>query len=182
MYELFKKYEVLNKYLGAILTFAVVESLSHVCDPMDGRPLGSSVHVFSQARILEGVALSFSRGSSQPKNRIESTSLALQADSFHCATRVVHIEIYCCSSVAKSCPTLCDPVDCSPWGSSVHGISLTRILEWVAVFFSRGSSWLRKIQEFNLYFLLGRHILEHWAPSKAHLNKNSCDLEIHLLI
>ena len=34
----------------------------------------------------------------------------------------------------------CDPIDCRPPGSSVHGISLTRILEWVAIPFSRGSS------------------------------------------
>ena len=42
--------------------------------------------------------------------------------------------------VAKSCPTSCDPVDCSPPGSSIHGISQARILEWVAISFSRGSS------------------------------------------
>ena len=34
---------------------------------------------------------------------------------------------------AQLCPTLCDPLDCSPPGSSVHGISQARILEWVAV-------------------------------------------------
>ena len=44
------------------------------------------------------------------------------------------------SEVAQSCPTLCDPVDCSPTGSSVHGILQARILEWVAISFSRGSS------------------------------------------
>ena len=43
----------------------------------------------------------------------------------------------------KSCQTLCDPVDCSPPGSSVHGILQARILEWVAISFSRGSSQLR---------------------------------------
>ena len=37
-------------------------------------------------------------------------------------------------------PTLCNPMDCSPPGSSVHGILLARILEWVAISFSRGSS------------------------------------------
>ena len=42
--------------------------------------------------------------------------------------------------VAQLCPTLCDPMDCSPPGSSVHGISQARILEWVAISFSRGSS------------------------------------------
>ena len=42
--------------------------------------------------------------------------------------------------VAKSSPTLCDPLDCSLPGSSVHGISQARILEWVGISFSRGSS------------------------------------------
>ena len=42
--------------------------------------------------------------------------------------------------VAQSCPTLCDPMDCSPPGSSVHGVLQARILEWVAIPFSRGSS------------------------------------------
>ena len=42
--------------------------------------------------------------------------------------------------VPKSCPTFCDPMDCNPLGSSVHGISQARILEWVAIFFSRGYS------------------------------------------
>ena len=38
------------------------------------------------------------------------------------------------------CPTVCHPVDCSPPGSSVHGISQARILEWVAISSSRISS------------------------------------------
>ena len=42
--------------------------------------------------------------------------------------------------VVQSCPTLCDPVDCRPPGSSVNGILQVRILEWVAISFSRGSS------------------------------------------
>ena len=44
------------------------------------------------------------------------------------------------SEVAQSCLTLCDPVDYSPPGSSVHGILQARILEWVAISFSRESS------------------------------------------
>ena len=42
--------------------------------------------------------------------------------------------------VAQSCPTLCDPMDCSPPGSSVHGIFQAKILEWVAVPSCRGSN------------------------------------------
>ena len=45
--------------------------------------------------------------------------------------------------IAQSCPALCDPMDCSPSGSSVHGVLQTRILEWVAVPFSRESSQSR---------------------------------------
>ena len=41
------------------------------------------------------------------------------------------------SEVAQSCPTLCDPMDCSLPSSSVHGILQARILEWVAISFSR---------------------------------------------
>ena len=41
---------------------------------------------------------------------------------------------------AQYCLTLCDPMDCSPPGSSVHGSLQARILEWVAIPFSRGSS------------------------------------------
>ena len=42
-----------------------------------------------------------------------------------------------------SCVQLCDPVDCNPPVSSVHGIFQARIVEWVAIPFSRGTSWPR---------------------------------------
>ena len=48
--------------------------------------------------------------------------------------------MYCCCLVAKPHLTLCDPMGCSPPGSSVHGISQARILEWVAISLSRESS------------------------------------------
>ena len=44
------------------------------------------------------------------------------------------------AKLLQSCPTLCDPMDCSPPGSSVHGIIQTRKLAWVAMPSSRGSS------------------------------------------
>ena len=44
------------------------------------------------------------------------------------------------SEVSQLYPTLCDPVDCNPPGSSIHGILQARILEWAAISFSRGSS------------------------------------------
>ena len=50
----------------------------------------------------------------------------------------LHLFIY--TYVSQSCPTLCDPMDCCPPGSSVHGILQVRVLEWVVISFSRGSS------------------------------------------
>ena len=59
------------------------------------------------------------------------------ADSF------LHSPIWIVVSVAQSCPTLCDPMDYSPPGSSVQGIFPKRILEWVAVSFARAFSLSR---------------------------------------
>ena len=60
-----------------------------------------------------------------------------------------------CCLVAQSCLTLCDPRDCSLPGSSVHGISQTRILEWAAIPFSRGPSRSRGR---TCVFCIGRRI------------------------
>ena len=57
---------------------------------------------------------------------------------------LVHVSI--CeseSAVTQSCPALCDTINCSLRDFSVHGIFQARVLEWVAISFSRGSSWLR---------------------------------------
>ena len=51
-----------------------------------------------------------------------------------------HLESLCCAQSLQLCPILCDPVDCSPPGSSVHGILQARILEWVAMPSFRGCS------------------------------------------
>ena len=66
---------------------------------------------------------------------------------------------------AQSCPTACDPVDCSPPGSSVHGTSQARILEWVAISFSEGSSWPRHWTPAS--FIAGR-FFTIWAIREAH--------------
>ena len=46
------------------------------------------------------------------------------------------------SEVARSCPTLSDPMDCSPPGSSIHGILQARVLEWGAIALSGDTSWV----------------------------------------
>ena len=59
-----------------------------------------------------------------------------------CVLLFLGICMYACS-VTESCLTLCNPMDCSPPGSSVHGTFQARVLEWVAISFSRGSSQTR---------------------------------------
>ena len=66
-----------------------------------------------------------------------------------------------CYLVTKSCPTLHDPMDCSPPGSSVHGILQARILEWVAISFSRRSSWPGDQTLISCISCLGRWIPYH---------------------
>ena len=63
---------------------------------------------------------------------------------------------------AQSCLTLCNPMDCSPLGSSVHGILQTRILEWVAISSSRGSPWPRD-WTCVCFIFIGRRILYQWG-------------------
>ena len=62
---------------------------------------------------------------------------------------------------AQSCPTLCDPMDCSPPGSAVHGILKARILEWVAVSSSAGSSHPRDQTCISCVSYSSRRILYH---------------------
>ena len=69
------------------------------------------------------------------------------------------------TEVAQSCPTLCNPMDCSPPGSLVHGIFQAWILEWVDVSFSRGSSWPRDRTPVSR--IVGRRFTI-WATREAH--------------
>ena len=72
--------------------------------------------------------------------------------------------LWCWCSVAQSCSSLCDPMDCSSPGSSVHGVLQARIVEWVAIPFSRGSSWPRDQTHVSC---VGRQILYHGGPQEA---------------
>ena len=78
------------------------------------------------------------------------------------------------SSVAQSCPTLCDTMDCSLSGSSVHGIFQARVLEWVAISFSRGYSRPRDLTQFS--HIAGRRFIV-WATREAKLNKQGDNIQ-----
>ena len=64
--------------------------------------------------------------------------------------------------VPQSSPTLCNPMDYSQPGSSVHGIFQARILEWVAISYSRGSSQPRDQSHISSVSCIDRQILYHW--------------------
>ena len=69
----------------------------------------------------------------------------------------------CVCMCAQMCLTLCDPMDCSPPVSSVHGISQAKILQWVAISFSRVSSWPRDQTCISCFSCIGRQIPYHWT-------------------
>ena len=69
----------------------------------------------------------------------------------------------CVFSVTKSHPALCDPMDCSPPGSSLCGTSQTRILEQVAISSSKASSQPRDQTHVSCVSWIGMQILYHWA-------------------
>ena len=78
-------------------------------------------------------------------------------------TASVWLQMWWCL-VIKSCPTLCNPMDCSPPDSSVHEISQARILEWVTTSYSRDSSRTRDQTHISC---VGRRILYHWATKET---------------
>ena len=92
----------------------VAQSCPTLSDPMDCSLPGASIHGIFQARVLEWVAIAFS-------GELKTQNLAAAAKSL------------------QSCPTLSNPIDGSPPGSPVPGIRKARILEWVAISFSRRS-------------------------------------------
>ena len=138
------------------------QSCPTLCDPIDGSPPGSSVSGILQARILEWVAISFSSAwkwilkvkSLSPVWRFTTPwTVAYQAPLSMGFSRQKYWSGLPCpspiasyASAAKSlqlCPTLCNSIDGRPPGSSVPGILQPRILEWVAISFSRiKSRWV----------------------------------------
>ena len=119
-------------------------SCTTLCNTMDHSPPGSSVPGILQARIPGWVAAPSSREIFPTQEWNPRLLCLLHSGGFFkhsCHLRsplgvVKESE----SEAAQSCPTLCDPMDCSLPGSSVHGIFQARILECVAISFSRGSS------------------------------------------
>ena len=131
--------------------------MSTFCDPKDCSPSGSSAHGIFLARILERVAISFPRGSSWPRDQT-CISCTGRGILYHWGIRE--------AQATQLCPILCDPMDCNLLGFSVHGILQARILEWVAIPFSRGSSWPR---DWSLVSHVAGRFFTIWTTREAPL-------------
>ena len=152
---------------GACVVALGTQACPTLCDLMHCSPPGDSVHGILQARILEWVAIPFSRKSSQPRDQTQF-SWIVGRFFIDQATREVPCLPACSSAFTKffnasapaaakslqSCPTLCDPIDSSPPGSSVPGILQARTLEWVAVSFSNAWKWKVKVKQLSRVWLL----------------------------
>ena len=130
--------------------YSVVQSFLTLCNPIDCSLPGSFVHGISQARVPEWVAISFCK--KDPCKTFKHFLLHLEiffGIIYLISLKIPHLvvtrnllwhgqKIESEVKITQSCPTLCHPMD-----YIVHGILQARILEWVAVPFSRGSSQLR---------------------------------------
>ena len=125
-----------------VLCCAALSHLSCVqlfCDPVDCSPPGSSVHRILLTRILRWIATPSSRGSSWLRDQTCISCIAGRV--YDWATGAAK-SLY-------SCPTLCDPIDGSPPGSSVPGTLQARTLEWVAISFSNAWKWKVKVKSLS---------------------------------
>ena len=117
----------------------MLSHFSHVqlCDPVDYSPPASSVCGILQARILEWVSMLSSRGSSWPR---DWTCVSYVS----CTGTWVLYHVWFAGKSLQSCPTLCDSIEGSPPCFPVPGILQARILEWVAISFSK--AWKGKVK------------------------------------
>ena len=122
------------------IVYSVAQSYPTLCGPtrfvcpwdFPGKNTGEGCHF-----LLQGIFLT------QGMNSRLFRLLHWQAGSLPLAPPGNPLTYESESEVAQSCPTLCDPMDCSSPGSSVHESLQARILEWAAISFSRESSWPR---------------------------------------
>ena len=147
-------------HLELIFMSGVIVVVVYVCcvwlfgNPMDCSLPGSSVHEISQARMLEWIAISFSRGIF-PNQGLNPRLLHCKEILYCCATGEAWVVL---RVQAQSYPTLWEPMNYRPPGSSVHRILQARILEWIAMSSSRGSFSPRDWTQVSCDSCLGRQI------------------------
>ena len=125
----------------------VTQSCSTLCGLMDCSPPGSTVHGFPKEEHWSGFFPWSGHFPLQGILKTQRQNLGL----LHCRLILYWLSHQRPIVFVQSCLTLCDPVDCSPPGSSVHGILQARTLEWIAISFSR-ELFYRVIQIFCFLF------------------------------
>ena len=113
----------------------VTQSYLTLCSSVDCSQPGSSVHGIFPARILEWIAIPYSRNSFWPRNWTRFLASRALAGKFLTTAAAKSLQ---------SCRILCDPIDGSPWGSPVPGILQARALVWVAISFT--NTWKLKVK------------------------------------
>ena len=130
----------------------VCSVVSNSLQPHGLEPGRLLIHGIFQARMLKWVAISYSSGSPQPRDRTWSLTSSALSGGLSVGFFPLH---YLGSSLAaaakslQSCLTLCDPIDGSPPGSPVPGILQARTLEWVAISFSNACKWKVKVKSLS---------------------------------
>ena len=136
----------------------LVQLYPTLCDPLDCSPPGSSVHGILQTRTIKWVAISYSNtgfpGGSEVKASASDVGDLGSIPGLGRSPGEGNV-YYMCVLVTQLCPTLSDPMDCSPPGYSVHGILQARILEWIVMPSSRDQTHI----SYTSY--LGRLFLYH---------------------
>ena len=135
----------LLQYMKVKSESEVSQSCLTLSNPMDCSLPGSSAHGILQARVLEWVDIAFSGTALQMHFKM---LLSIRK----CPQRM-------CAKLLQLCLTLCDPMDRSPPGSSVHRILQARILEWTSMPSSRGSSRPRDQTHIFYASCIGRQVL-----------------------
>ena len=109
----------------------------------------------SEKRGSSGAPLITNNKLLQRENKLNMLQRLLPSSHTHLCKK------YVCAKSLQSCPTLCDPMDCSPPDSSVQGIIQAGILEWVAMSSSRGSSQPRDQTHVSCVSFIGSRVLYH---------------------
>ena len=117
---------------------------------------------FTKKSLMNGTKSSFGPFTqTHPRSTFSSICSIICLLHFFLWIRGIADMFVCVCSIAQSCQTLFNPMDCSLPGSSVQGIFQARILGWVAIAFSRRSSQPRD------WTCIGRWVLYHWATREA---------------
>ena len=171
----------LSNFFGGVCVCCVshAQSCPTLCYSLDYSLPGSSVRGIFQARILEWVAISFcrrcswSRDWTQVSHIVDTCFTVWATREVKCISRLynsINVCIYACT-LSRVQLFLTPLVDYTAPGSSVHGISQARILEWVAISFCRRSSWPR---DRTWVSCISRRVLHTEPPRKHAQNRYMC--------